>query len=275
MPAVDGGSDGGDELPPARVDGGRLHGREDFAADRLVALADALTVGVDVIRSPCGKSSQAGPVKRVGRFGELDLWPPSNPSRAGVPMTDQGPVLGAFHLSEARISPIGLEGLDMAVANIWQLNALGREEAEEGRQHVPGITVLDLLQERPVTRIHGRFAPRVGHLSVEPEERRPRVGAVIDEGLGVHPKPGRVEFLHRRADRRDPGRDQGERPIKVPSHLAQRRRPMALLGRRKLLSLLDRGMASAKEGSPISVPTIFDGRSTTFIRRASSFLSLP
>ena len=56
------------------------------------------------------------------------------------------------------------------------------------------ITIRDLLQQRPVTRIHRRLAPAARRLSVEPEERRPGIGSVIGEGLGVHPKPGRMKL---------------------------------------------------------------------------------
>jgi hypothetical protein len=104
---------------------------------------------------------------------------------------------GAFHLSEAHFSSIGLEGLAMAVADIVRLNSLGGEEAEERRQHVPRVTVRDLLQERTVTRVHGCLASGIGRLPVEPKESRPGVGTVIGEGLGVDPKPGGVELLDR------------------------------------------------------------------------------
>jgi len=67
----------------------------------------------------------------------------------------------------------------MTIADIVGSNAMGRQEAEERRQHVPRMAIRDLLQERAVTRVHQRFAPTAGCLPVEPEESCPNVGTVI------------------------------------------------------------------------------------------------
>ena len=218
-----------------------LQRAEDFATDSLVALADALAVGIDVIAQSLRKvlPSRPGETLYVGRFGERYLWPYRNSGCGGIPIADQSPMLRTLHRSEARFSSIGLEALDMVAANIVRSNVMGRQEAEEGRQHVFGITILDLPQQRPVARIHGRLPPRIRLLSVEPEERRLRIGSVIGEGLGLHPKPSRMKIPHRRADRRDPGGDERRRPINVPCHLAKRAAPMALLFRQEVFSLLD------------------------------------
>jgi len=49
-----------------------------------------------------------------------------------------------------------------------------------------------------------------------------------------------MKSLHRRADRRDPGGDQGKWSIEALPHPAQRRLPMALLSEAEVFSLLDR-----------------------------------
>ena len=57
----------------------------------------------------------------------------------------------------------------MTIADIVRLNALGGQEAEEGRQHVSRIAIRNLLQERAVTGVHPGFASAAGCLSVEPD----------------------------------------------------------------------------------------------------------
>ena len=63
---------------------------------------------------------------------------------------------------------------------------------------------------------------------------------MVDEVLGVHTEPSWMKVLHRWADGRDPGGDQGRRPIEVARHLPKRGEPMPLLSQRKVFGLLDR-----------------------------------
>ena len=63
----DGGSDRGDQLPPARVDSGFLTRPENSAAGGFVSFADALAIGIDVIPQSLRK------VLRRGSSGALHV----------------------------------------------------------------------------------------------------------------------------------------------------------------------------------------------------------
>jgi hypothetical protein len=86
----DGGSDGGDQLSPTRVDGGLLAPREDSTAGGLVPLADALAIGIDIIPQSLRKvvPGGAGKARGIGRFGQRDVRPAGDPSDAGIPVPD-------------------------------------------------------------------------------------------------------------------------------------------------------------------------------------------